>query len=348
MGDVFDAMRRAERERKNAPAAPAGVPTPANPVVAAAAPPAAPTGSDSEAPSLPIDQVIIPVDAGPVVEADSDALSSKPSAVRVAASARSEASATSQVPATLPPLIDAPLGVAQAYDPKLNGYSGEIVVYHDRGGLVTEQYRAIRTQILARARNRKLQVHVITSSAPEEGKSVTSLNLGMCFSELRSQRTVVVECDLRRPSFGKLIGRPEAKGLLQVLRGEAELDDVLQPTVFPNLQFIPAGGREPNESTQLLSSPRMVQTLERLRSRYHHIFVDTPPVVTVTDACILGPMADETLLVVRLNFTPGEVVERAKRLLRAANCDIAGMVLTHMRDHGSEYNYRYGAYYGSK
>ena len=85
----------------------------------------------------------------------------------------------------------------------------------------------------------------------------------------------------------------------------------------------------------------MGQLIDRLRDRYDHIFIDTPPVITVTDACILGAMCDETLLVVRLNKTATEAVDRAKRLLRASNCEVSGVILTHMQYHIPRYLYRY-------
>jgi len=228
---------------------------------------------------------------------------------------------------------------------KLNGYALQVVVHHDRGSVVTEQYRAIRTQILARSRTRRLQTHVITSSTPEEGKSVTVLNLGVAFSELRNQRTLLIEGDLRRPAFEKLFDRKCDNGLMQLLRGDVDdYEQILHPTVYDNLQFIPSGGRDPNHSTELLSSPRMVQLLDRLKDRYDHIFFDSPPVVTVTDSCILGQMADGVMMVVRLNKTPSDVVDRAKRLLRASSCEISGVILTHMKHQMPRYLYRYDRY----
>jgi capsular exopolysaccharide synthesis family protein len=230
---------------------------------------------------------------------------------------------------------------------KLNGYSAEVVVHHDRGSAVTEQYRAIRTQLLARSRNRPMQVTVLTSSTPEEGKSVTTANLGIVFSELRNHKSLLIEGDLRRPSFSKLFDRECTPGMLQLLRGEVtKLEDAIHPTIYDNLQFIPAGGRDSTHSTELLSSPRMHQLMDQLKDRYDHIFIDSPPVITVTDACILGAMADQVLLVVRLNKTPSGAVERAKRLLRASNCEVSGVILTHMKHYISRYLYKYSYGYG--
>ncbi len=296
MGDVFDAMNRAERERGSH------------------------SESDSQAgagkeetPSLQLD---------PVANRD---LSDRGDGTQERDARQIDSVARTPSSAVVPP------GELASHE-SLNGYSDKVVVHHDRGSIVTEQYRAIRTQILARARNRRLQVHVITSSVPEEGKSVTAANLGVVFSELRNKKILVIEGDLRRPSFQKLFGRSCTPGLVQVLRGD--LDDPQQAvhsTVYDNLKFVPAGGRDPTHCTELLSSPGMIQVLDRFREQYDHIFIDTPPVISVTDAAILAAMGDQALLVVRLHKTPVEMVERAKRLLHANNCNVSGVILTHMK-----------------
>ncbi|NJL31010.1 MAG: CpsD/CapB family tyrosine-protein kinase, partial [Phycisphaerales bacterium] len=223
------------------------------------------------------------------------------------------------------------------------------VVHHDRGSIVTEQYRAVRTQILARCKNRRLQIHVLTSAAPGEGKTISTLNLGMAFSEIRNQKTLLLEADLRRPTFATYFGRPSNPGLTEYLRHQTDdIDAIVHDTVYDNLQYIAAGEGDPMKSTELLSSPRMLQLLDRLRDRYDFIFIDTPPVVTVTDPCILGSIADQTILVVRLNKTASQVVDRAKRLLRASNCEVAGVILTHLSPDLSRYGYRYTYGYTSK
>lgn len=316
MGDVFDAMNRSQKERGKQPATERV---------------ASSSNADDVAPALP------------QVEAKSLA-AEEPNSVRLAAAPvvqRTVSDAMTKADQGRLTSALTPQSVVRK-DPSLNGYASEVIVHHDRGSVITEQYRAIRTQILARARNRRLQTHVVTSATPEEGKSVTTINLGMAFSELRNQKTLLIEGDLRKPSFGRLFNRTSSPGLLQLLRGEVdELDKVIHPTVYDNLFYIPAGDRDQTGSTELLSSPRMAQVLDRLKDRFEHIFIDTPPVVTVTDAAILGALCDETLLVVRLHRTPSEVVDRAKRLLKAANCDLAGVILTHAQQLSNQYAYRY-------
>jgi capsular exopolysaccharide synthesis family protein len=345
MGDVFDAMNRAKRERERR-AEHGADPAPPPPVAADEQSPAHEDGAPEEG-GLPIDQV---ESAAQPRDQLAEQVTTAPVTGRSPVAAATDR-ARLERQSSRDDSVDEE-GVSGGGQPtpaaiaSLNGYSADIVVHHDRGSVITEQYRAIRTQVLARARNRRVQTHVITSSAPEEGKSVTTVNLGIAFSELRSQKTLLIEGDLRRPSFQHLFDRDIEHGLVDLLRGEeTDVDKCIQPTVYENLQFLPAAGKEFAHSTELLSSPRMVQLLDRLKDRYDHIFIDTPPVITVTDACILGSMCDQTLLVVRLYRTPADVVDRAKRLLRAANCEVAGVILTHMEMQMSRYMYRYGYTY---
>ncbi len=350
MGDVFDAMNRAKRERGHKPPPSPGAEPPVapdSPVEPGAS--SAPPG-DRESPSLPIEDV----KASPMEDlqeaALADGANDSPPRAQTQAPRRAPQEKARRGDKNRTALPVPKLDRSKDSQPNnLNGYSPEVVVHHDRGGLVTEQYRAIRTQILARSKNRRLQTHVVTSSVPGEGKSVTTANLGVAFSELRSQNILLIEADLRRPSFHKLFDRECSPGLLQLLRGDiSDIDKAIHHTVYDNLQFIPAGGRDPIHSTELLSSPRMTQILDRLKDHYDHIFIDTPPVINVTDAAILAAAGDQTLMVVRLHKTPIDMVDRAKRLLNANNCKVSGVILTHLKMmYLPRYLYRYSYGYGA-
>ena len=351
MGDVFDAMNRAKRERgpKESPAQPEG--DAINAFDKLGGPEQGGLAFDDVDAEALVKEVEREMKLPPLPSA-----APIPSSPVAAAADRARMEARHEAPRHEAPRSDdvenrldiaEPTALPVIPPSKLNGYSAEVVVHHDRGSAVTEQYRAIRTQLLARARNRPMQLTVLTSSTPEEGKSVTTANLGIVFSELRNHKTLLIEGDLRRPSFSKLFDRECSPGMLQLLRGEVtNLDEAVHPTIYENLQFIPAGGRDSTHSTELLSSPRMHQLMDQLKDRYDHIFIDSPPVITVTDACILGAMADQVLLVVRLNKTPSGAVERAKRLLRASNCEVSGVILTHMKHYISRYLYKYSYGYG--
>ncbi len=327
MGDVYEAMRRA---RQKADASAKGSSD------GAAATPA------REAGSLPIDQIASQVPDG-AQDGDAAAGCDAPGAAPPTVPDAHTANPTGAAGAPRPQPVH------QGGDKSLNGYSPVVVAHHDRGSTITEQYRAIRTQILARARNRRTQVHTVTSSIPAEGKTVTSVNLGVAFSELRDKRILIIEGDLRKPAFEAIFDRECPTGLTDYLTGGTDdIGEILHATVYDNFQFIPAGRGNPDKSTELLASPRMAQLIDRLRDLYDHIFIDSPPVINVTDPCILGALSDQVILVVRLNRTPVDVIERTKRLLKASNCEVGGVVLTHQTERTAGYSYRYEGYYKSR
>lgn len=221
-----------------------------------------------------------------------------------------------------------------------------LVVLREPGSLMTEEYRSIRTQLLARCRHQRRLIHTITSATPQEGKTITSMNLGLSFAELRNRAAIVIEADLRLPTFSKLVDLPEGPGMIQYLQGEVGLDAVVRGIEGSRLHVIPAGGRCSSTAIQLLSGPRMVQLLRELRERYDHVIIDTPPVTELADAGILGALSDEVMLVVRMNRTPQTLVDQAIRTLRGYNAPVAGVIATdQQRSRRKYYYYRYGYRY---
>ncbi|MFN3168856.1 MAG: CpsD/CapB family tyrosine-protein kinase [Phycisphaeraceae bacterium] len=213
---------------------------------------------------------------------------------------------------------------------------------------VAEEYRSIRTSILARHDNQRNLVHTITSATPQEGKTITCVNLGLSFAELRNRKTIIIECDLRLPTFAKLLPcDPNKPGLINYLRGEAPLKDVIQQVEGSQLFILPAGGRVSDEAVQLLSSARMSQLIQGLRAKFDHVLIDTPPVLQLADAGILGSQSEEVLLVARMRRTPRTLVEQAVNTLTSYNAVVNGLIATdNPRNRGRGYGYKYGYRYG--
>lgn len=216
------------------------------------------------------------------------------------------------------------------------------------GSPMAEEYRAIRTSLLARWQHARQLAHTITSATPAEGKTITSLNLGLCFAELRNRRTVVVEADLRLPTFGKLLGLKDDSepGLAAYLRGDAELHEIVTELGKDGLGVITAGGRANEQAVQLLSGKRMTDLLVGLRERFDHVIIDTPPVLELADAGIVGAISDEVLLVARMGWTPRSLMHEAVRSLTSYNAKVAGMIATDQRRTRGQYYSRYGYHYG--
>lgn len=225
-------------------------------------------------------------------------------------------------------------------------YDDRLVVATEPGKSAAEQYRAIRTGMLARWRQQRHLIHTITSATPQEGKTITSLNLGLSLAELRNRRTLVVEADLRLPQFDNLLSLDEGPGLVEVLEGQASYAEAIQTTAGGVLHVIPAGRRASNRAIQLLSSGATASLFKALRRDYDHIIIDTPPVVELADAGILGSLSDDVLLIVRMNRTPRTLIDQAIRTLDSYNAPVAGLIATdHPRHRERYYNYRYGYRY---
>ena len=211
-------------------------------------------------------------------------------------------------------------------------YAKQVIAHHDPGSFIAEQYRAVRTQILSRQGARgasHAQTMLLTSAALHEGKTITTLNLAMTFGELGEKRILAVEANLNSGAFARLMGNTPAKGLRQWLSGdETDLDKLIQPTVRDNVQWIGSGGPGSKGETILLAEPPLKMFFEQLRDRYDYILVDTPSLDWGPQATVIGAHIDQAILVVRLHCTPQPAVERAKRLLSAAKCNVAGVVVT--------------------
>lgn len=223
---------------------------------------------------------------------------------------------------------------------KTNGYSELLTSLVDRGGPTTDEFRALRTNLLARCRGERF-CYVMTSADPGEGKTVTAANLGVIMAERPERRTILVDFDMRKGRLASLFGAAQSPGMVDLLRGETRLEDVVQTDVAPNLSLIAGGEAKSSEVGELIARSEVEEIVMDLRRRYDYVIFDAPPMNEVSDAGILGRAVGNALLVVRLNRTRRESTEKAIRLLHAANVELAGIVLTHRKYYIPNYLYRY-------
>jgi capsular exopolysaccharide synthesis family protein len=216
----------------------------------------------------------------------------------------------------------------------LSRIDDRLVVLRDAAGYKAEEYRGIRTGLLAKWKNKRHLVHMVTSALAQEGKTITSLNLALGFAELVTRRTVVVEADLRRPQFARLLGLRHEPGLAEVLLDGAAASDVAQPLGRTRLDVIVAGRPTADRAFQLLSAPAVADLIKNLRRRYDHVIIDTPPVLLTADAGIVGALSDEVLLVARLNATPASLIRQAAVMLASYSAPVAGVIATN-QEHGA-------------
>ena len=185
----------------------------------------------------------------------------------------------------------------------------------------------------------------MTSALQSEGKSTTATNLALSFAEL-GKRTLLVDCDLRRPKLGRLLNISAPAGLSNVLMDPKLLETALIRD-FGGVDVILAGDIPPNPS-ELLASARMEKLLEQLMEQYEYIFLDTPPFYLVTDAMALAPRSDGVLFVVRANQSDRVSVMHAVDQLEYAQARVLGFILNSVELEKTNYGYgkyRYGRYH---
>lgn len=245
-------------------------------------------------------------------------------------------------PLTAEPPAEATAQGAQPPGPAAgtDNYSSALVAHHNRAGRITEQYRSLRAHLLARYPDERFCI-MVTSAEAGEGKTVTCLNLAFVLAGRRECRTVVMDCDLRKNKIASLLRAGDGPGLVDVLRGTARLEEAVKPTVYPNLFCITAGRAGRGEAGELVGRPELQDITTQLRRQHDYVLLDTPPINSVSDASMLGQAVDEALLIVRMNKTRRESVEKAIKLLDAVNVKLAGLVLTHQKYYIPNYLYRY-------
>ncbi len=214
----------------------------------------------------------------------------------------------------------------------------------------SEQVRALRAGLWLDSVHPK--VVAITAARPAEAKTTTAMALGRS-SAMNGERVLVLDCDVRQPSFGRLMRADHSKGIVDYLLGQATLDEIIRRDRLTAMDYISAGTSKAN-SLGLFMSDAMTQALERLRQDYDLVVLDAPPVFAMTDARIISRIADATLLCVRWRDTPRSVVSRSLDLLDEAQARVVGVSLTrvdpraHVRGGHSDsevYHPRYGGYY---
>jgi len=198
----------------------------------------------------------------------------------------------------------------------------------------------LRTHLLSHFAQKRFSV-IITSSDAGEGKTVTCLNLGVVLAEQPEKTTVILDGDLRKAGIAACLNMVKSPGMADLLRGTATMASVVRPTVYTNLFVIPAGEVRKQEVGELMGRPELKEIGAQLRQEFDHVLIDTPPVNGAADAGMLGQAADGALLVVHLNKTHRESVDRAIRLLHASNIEVSGLVLTHQKYYIPNYLYRY-------
>ena len=225
------------------------------------------------------------------------------------------------------------------------GPAATLVAHIDPKSPAAEAYRTLRTSIQFAGLDHKCRSIVVTSSSPGEGKSTTVANFGVVLAQTGS-RVCLVDSDLRRPTLHRIFGLGNSRGLTTALLDGLPFTEVAQPTNVTGLSVLTSGPVPPNPA-ELVGSNRMREALEAATGEYDMILLDSPPVVSVTDAVALATFADGVVMVVQTGKVPYEVIRRATGQILAVKGRILGVVMNGVNMKRDGYYYDYYRYYQS-
>ncbi|WP_286755655.1 GumC family protein, partial [Roseivirga sp. UBA838] len=222
-----------------------------------------------------------------------------------------------------------------------NKYEGNLAVLKHPKSIMSESFRAIRSNMAFFGRDRKIQTVLVTSNASGEGKSFCSLNLASMLA-VSGKKTVLIGLDLRKPKLYDDFGLTNDFGVSNYLAGFVDRDKIIQKTAYENLDLIAAGPVPPNPA-ELLISDEMKELIQYLKDHYEQVIIDTPPVGIVADTFNLTHLADLNIFVVRQNYTVKQVFPFLNDITKKGIVKNATLLLNDFKvNRGYGYGYGYG------
>jgi capsular exopolysaccharide synthesis family protein len=211
------------------------------------------------------------------------------------------------------------------------------VVVNDSDRLVGEAFRSLYAGLRLKEESKAAKCLLVTSTLPGEGKSFVVTNLALAYAA-HGERTIIVDCDLRRPSVHRALGLENKRGVIDCVAGRITAEQAILHTRFPGLDALPAGGRAHNP-TQVLNDPKFEQLIAQLRTRYDHIFLDTPPLAAVSDALMLLPLSDGCIFTLCFNKVRRKAAQFCAHKILETSVPCFGAVLNNLNLNVSGYYY---------
>ena len=222
-----------------------------------------------------------------------------------------------------------------------NGNATRLVLRQDQASKVAlEAYRALRTRLMKAQSKAGLKTIAITSSLPGEGKTLTTMNLGLCCAQLPQQRVLVIDADLRTCGLTALLEHPGTVGLAEVLAGKATADEAIVATNQKNLFVLPAGTIS-SPPPELFTGSHWQELLGRCGELFDVVLVDTPPIIPLADFELISVACQGVVVVVRARYGQRETLERSTNSVDRKK--LVGVVLNGTDANEKEY---YGHKYG--
>ncbi len=213
--------------------------------------------------------------------------------------------------------------------PSMPGRSGAVArgqkVHLESMSDVAEAYRTLRTVVYFSVPDNQAKTILLTSPFQGEGKSTTASGLAIAMAKA-GRRTLMIDGDLRKPTLHRIFELGDAIGLSSVMAGRETLDKAIQKSAVEGLDVLPCGPIPANPS-EILNSRAFAEMLQKLAAKYDHIVIDSPPVLPVTDARILGATCDVTLLVLRANRSTRRMSEYAAEAMLGVGARVLGVVV---------------------
>jgi receptor protein-tyrosine kinase len=223
--------------------------------------------------------------------------------------------------------------------PKLNTGGAEVYVERDAQDIGGEAFRKLRTNIGFLGVEHPIRVLLVTSPVASEGKTTCALNLAVAYADA-GFRTLLLEADLRRPSLHRVFGLSGTDGLTTVIIGETLPNHAIRNGEVPNLQCMIAGAIPPNP-VELLESEQMGELLQRLRTHFDMVVVDSPPIIPVADSVALAARCDGVVVVARAGSTHRDRLVEAVRQVERSGGRFLGILINEIRPSDSPYEYEY-------
>lgn len=204
---------------------------------------------------------------------------------------------------------------------------------------VNESYREIRTNL---GINKNTKIILITSSEMDEGKTTISCNLASCFAELEDTKVLLIDCDFTKRGVSRYLNIENARGISDIVFGNNKPEECIQKVGY--LDVITSGAR-PSNTSILLNSQSMKDKIKKFREEYDYVFIDSPPISRMNDACIITQYVDGTIIVNAVGAIDSRIAKITLEKLNKVGANILGVILNKFKPEKNEY-YSYYSYYG--
>ena len=223
-------------------------------------------------------------------------------------------------------------------------HTPDLYIFEAPNSSFAEAIRVIRTNLLFMDADKELRSILITSATPQDGKTMVSVQISVILATT-GKRVLIVDADLRRPRLHRVFQCTNSKGFTELLLDhELAIDSVTKPTEIETLDLLTTGPLPPNPS-EILQTTAFKITLRRLQKEYDYVIFDSPPVIPVTDAQIIGRQVDGAILIARVDRTRKDTLRKAADQLLQVDVPLLGGILNAIDRGGEGYGYYYYDYH---